>query len=392
MAPKPVRVLLIAPRHPEPPLRGDQRRVLHFAEELGKRIELTLVCFGEEQAPAIEGVRTLSVARRPLAVLRANLAQRDPLLPMQIRAYLDSGLAALVSRELRERPPDVVHATLARTAPYLPPAGPWRRHLDLVDALSINMTTRASASRGVARLAFRAEAALMRRYEALCVAAAESSSVVSERDRLGAPGLERAAVIPNGVDSERFPYKDPSGRPRDLIFFGNLGYFHNIEPARFLAEEVMPLVRAEVPQARLKLVGARPGPSVRRLAQLDHVDLVGPVDDIAGHLHRAALAAIPRFSGSGMKNTVIEAFSAGTPVVANALGVAGVTGAREGIEYLRAESSVAFATACVELLDSASRRVALALPARGLIEEHYSWGAQAERLLDLYRVTAGESS
>ena len=46
-----------------------------------------------------------------------------------------------------------------------------------------------------------------------------------------------------------------------MIFFGNLGYFHNVEPARFLAAEVLPRVRAGCPRPRLQ---GRRGPTRRR--------------------------------------------------------------------------------------------------------------------------------
>ncbi len=48
------------------------------------------------------------------------------------------------------------------------------------------------------------------------------------------PGLDPAAVIPNGVDLDRCR-PAPDRRSPAFLFFGNLGYFHNVEPARFVA-------------------------------------------------------------------------------------------------------------------------------------------------------------
>src|SRR5438045_9637571 len=104
------------------------------------------------------------------------------------------------------------------------------------------MATRAQASRPGRRQVLAAESRLMRRYESGLVSLADSASLVSEADR-AAGGLEGAAVIPNGVDRELFPFRDPAERPPALLFFGNLGYFHNVEPARFVAEQVLPLVQ-----------------------------------------------------------------------------------------------------------------------------------------------------
>lgn len=355
--------------------------MLHLVEELARHADVTLLCFGE--GTPIAGVEVVSVRLGKAGMLAANLGRPSPLLPIQTRLYLHRGMQRAVRAQLA-RAPDVVHVTLARLAPYMPGPGRWHRHLDLVDALSLNMATRAGRSRGPQRAVFTLEARLMRRYEARCVAAADSSSVVSEEDRLAAPGLESAAVIANGVDLERFAFSAPAARPPRLIFFGNLGYFHNVGPACFVAEEVMPLVRAAVPDAELRIVGARPAAAVERLGALDGVRVVGPVDDMAVELHRSAVAVIPMLSGSGIKNKALEAMATGTPIVTNRLGMQGVTGARPGVDHLQAEGAEALAAACVELLRAPARRDALAAEGRHLVERHYTWAAQAEALLALY--------
>ena len=380
-----MKILFLAPRHPFPAQRGDQSRVLHLVNELSKRANVTLVCFGHGDLP-VDGVRHVAVRRSSLGAVRANLLHPGPLMPLQTRLYLDLGMARTVAAELDGGGYDVVHATTARLAPYLPRnSSGIHRHLDLIDALSVNMASRASAEHGFKRTIFRTESALMRRFESAAVAAADSSSLVSEGDRRAAPGLERTEVIPMGVDLHRFPFRSPSDRPPVLLFFGNLGYFHNCEPARFVAQEVIPRVRAEVPDARLRIAGARPAKALLALKGLPGVDLVGPVVDMAEELHTASVAVVPMFTGSGIKTKVLEAFSSGTPVVANALGVQGVEGAEADIHYLGAEDAAGLAAACLTLIRDRGRAEVLAVAGRALVEERYTWAAQAERLLALYR-------
>jgi glycosyltransferase involved in cell wall biosynthesis len=223
----------------------------------------------------------------------------------------------------------------------------------------------------------------MRAFEAGAARRADTCSLVSGADR-AAPGLERAAVIPLGVDLERLPFREPAERPPELLFFGNLGYFHNVEPARYVAREVLPRVREAVPDATLRIVGARPGPAVRRLAALDRVEVVGAVPEMAPELHRAAVAVLPMFTGSGLKTKVLEAFCAGTPVVTNALGILGLEGADAGRHYLAAESPDEAAAACLRLLENAPERVRLAGEASRLVRERYTWEAAVEALRRLY--------
>lgn len=381
-----MRVLFLSPRHPSPPDRGDRRRVFHFLSELAKHGDVTLACFGTGPPVPIEGVRVESVTRGLPGAVGANLACPDPRTPLQVRLHLHTRMRALVAREMDRFSPQVVHATLARMAPYLPRRGRCHRHLDLVDALSLNMESRASASSGPARLGATAEARLLRRFEARSARDADSCSLASEFDRRAAPGLERAQVIGNGVDLDAFPFRDPTDRTGSMLFFGNLGYFHNVEPARFGAREVLPRVRAEISGADLRIAGARPSRVVRRLGELDGVAVVGPVDDMAGELHRARVALLPMFSGSGVKNKVLEAFCAGTPVVTNESGIRGLEGAQAGRHYLAGETAAELAAACARLLEDGCLRRSLASEAFALVRREFTWDRKIAALLELYPV------
>ena len=381
-----MRILFLSPRDPSPPDRGDRRRVFHFLSELAKHGDVTLACFGAGAPMPIDGVRVESVTRGLPGAVGANLGCPDPRTPLQVRLYLHTRMRELVEREMDRFSPHVVHATLARMAPYLPRRGRCHRHLDLVDALSLNMESRAGASRGPARVGVRAEARFLRRFEARVASDADSFSLASEFDRRAAPGLERARVIGNGVDLDAFPFRDPADRAGSMLFFGNLGYFHNIEPARFAAREVLPRARAEAGRADLRIAGARPSRGVRRLGELDGVTMVGQVGDMAGELHRARVALLPMFSGSGVKNKVLEAFCAGTPVVTNEAGIRGLEGAQAGRHYLTGETAPELAAACVRLLADRCLRRSLASEAFALVRRKFTWDRKTAELLELYPV------
>ncbi|HEX2085077.1 MAG TPA: glycosyltransferase family 4 protein [Solirubrobacteraceae bacterium] len=380
-----MRILFLAPRYPHPALRGDQRRAIELLRALAAVADVRLLTFGDGPPLPFGGLEVEKVRRGAASTALANGARPDPRLPGQVRMYLDRRMHRRVRRHLDEWAPDVVHANLLRMAPYLPPRGGPHRHLDLVDALSANLARRAAASGPAQRLPFAVEAALLERYERRAVAAADTSTLVAEADRRAHPGLARCAVVPNGVDLEANAFRSPEDRPPVLVFFGNLGYFPNVEPARYVAEEVLPLVRREIPAVTLQLVGARPAAGIRRLAGLPGVELVGPVERMPDAVHGAAVAVLPMFSGTGMKNKVVEAMACGTPVVANATGMEGIEGALPGADHLRGENALEMAEACVRLLRAPDERVRLAAAGRALVEERYSWAARAAQLMALYR-------
>jgi glycosyltransferase involved in cell wall biosynthesis len=90
------------------------------------------------------------------------------------------------------------------------------------------------------------------------------------------------------------------------------------------------------------------------------------------------------FSGSGMKNKVLEAFCSGTPVVTNAAGIEGVSGAAPGRHHLQAEGADDLAAACVRLLRDRTGRIELARAGLELVERDFSWARSADALLGLY--------
>jgi glycosyltransferase involved in cell wall biosynthesis len=344
-----------------------------------------MACFGAGRQPDPPGISLWCAPHGIASTFAANLGVLSPSLPIQTRLYLDQHMKRLIRRLVDRFHPDVVHVTLARLGPYASalPHG-VRVHVDFVDALSLNMHSRAVASRQPVRAALALEARLMSDYERRLAAAAHSCSVVSERDRRSSPGLRPCAVVPNGVDVDEFEFRDPTERPKRMLFFGNLGYFHNVGPARTVALEVLPRVRERVPGAVLRLAGARPASAVRALGGRPAVEVRAGVPRMASELHDSAVAVLPMASGSGMKNKVLEAFAAGTPVVANAAGVDGVEGAVDGIHYLAGETPTQLADACVALLEDGVRRRSLAHAARELVERRYSWDHRAETLLALY--------
>jgi len=385
-APSRRRIVVVSSRYPYPALRGDQRRLLHIVTGLAVHADVTLVSFGH--GPPLPGpgrdVRVVTVRRGLATAAAGNAAAADPRLPGQVRLYIDARLRRAVAREVRRGAPPVLHAALGRMAPYLDVGGAAHRHLDLVDPLWLNMRDRAAHAPEPARAALLLEARLLRRYEVRAAAAADSCSLVSADDLARAPELRGAAVVPNGVDTATFPFRTPRERPPVLVFFGNLGYFPNESAARLVAEQVLPAVRAGHPGARLRLAGHRPSATVRRLARLDGVEVVGPVPAMAPVLHEAAVAVLPMTTGTGIKNKLLEAFSAGTPVVTNRAGTLGVDGLAGGRHLLLRETPDELAAACIRLLGDPAERIALADAARELVEARYSWERQVGALLALY--------
>jgi glycosyltransferase involved in cell wall biosynthesis len=145
-------------------------------------------------------------------------------------------------------------------------------------------------------------------------------------------------------------------------------------------------VRRAVPEVTLRIVGARPHRTVRRLAVVDPAVIVvsGFVDRMHSHLRRAGIAVAPQHAGSGQALKVLEAMASGTPVVATPVAAAGV-GARHDEHLLVAEGPQAFADQTVRLLRDAALADRLAASARRLVETRHTWEHSIDALEAVYR-------
>src|SRR5207247_10706368 len=209
--------------------------------------------------------------------------------PRQARLYARrrarARVAALAARA------DLVHAQRVRAATYLPAGPAPAAVVDLVDALSASFARRAARERGPLGMIVAAEAARLLRYENELVRRGLPCLVVAESERAPLAGREAVRVVPNGVDLAAFAYVEDGRPPARLVFAGNLGYFPNVDAAAFLARDVLPRVRAAVPGAELRLVGARPARRVRALARAAGLSRAAPVPPV-GPAPAAAAAAV----------------------------------------------------------------------------------------------------
>jgi sugar transferase (PEP-CTERM/EpsH1 system associated) len=373
-----VRVLFVTTRCPVPPWRGDQMRAFHHLRLLAPRHAITCCILACRRPPAeaLAAVAALGVRVEvvPLGWLGAVPALARVLVgdprPLQVLLFVRRRARARLAALLAERF-DVVHAQLLRGLADLEPG---RRPVvvDLIDALSASTARRAAVEGGLAAPLFAHEAGRLARAEAALVARGGPCLVVSERERAALGYAGDVRVVPNGVDAAAFPYR-PDGRPpARLVFAGNLGYFPNVDAAAWLARDVLPRVRAAVPEAELRLVGARPARRVRTLTRLPGVSLAGTVPAMAPELAAASLTVIPLRAGSGLQNKVLEALATGTPVVATPRATEGLD-VRAGEHLLVAEDAAGLAEAAVALLRDPVRARALARAGRALVERRYRW-------------------
>lgn len=395
-----MRILFCSEQPPVAPLHDGVRVLLEaVVRELEQRHEVRIVSLFEPRAgdvdPRRENLRLVArpstnIVREAARVLRAELTRR----PLRADS-LAARLGPVVREEVRAFAPDVVHVVTGQLAGIRDALEGRPAVLVAQDAWYRNIEGLAAGSAGLRRLMYRREVARVRRFERREYASYEAVVVVTEEDAeaLSALGARLPLhVIPNGVDGQLFcPDPSTTASPMSMVFHGNLGYSPTTTAARVLAEQILPLVRAEVPEASVTIVGRRPPPSILALGSADPaVRIAGDVEDVPPWLRAAGVYAAPMTTGSGIKNKVLEAMACGRACVVTPLALQGLQ-ASVGKDLLVAQELRQFARCVIDLLEDPGRAREMGENARAYVLREHDWRAVAARYESLYESVAGRA-
>ena len=321
-------------------------------------------------------------------------------LPLQAVIDWHAGLARMLRKQIDASETfDILHVESIRGARYgliRSRAVHTQRSLpvvwDSVDATGLFLQQVSSRStRFFDRLLARLDAPRTELYEGWLVDQFDQVLVTSLQDQRWlvsqqSPGEEPApiTVLPNGVDLAYFKPVADTHRRDQLVLAGDMSLAANIVMAQFLVNEIMPLVWAQQPEARLVIAGRDPVREVRALAADPRVMVTGTVQDMRPYLHSSVISLAPLLFGLGIQNKVLEAMACATPVVATPQAIGGLN-VTPGKDVVVAEDAVAFAHAVVDLMQDPPRQRSIGQAGRDYVEKHHDWPLVIDQLESMYR-------
>lgn len=412
VAPDRLGILCVSPFPPSPPRFGAQVRMHGLMTHLARHHDITAISLVDDAFDAEECRRAmreycrdvvlLPNPKKPDGAAKRLLQLRSLASPRSFARLLHSvaSLQPALDRVLRRERFDVVnlefpylaHFGLRQSPPGTsPPPVVLDAHEIAYDLA--RQIARGSLGRRIYgelnwRKLRREERAAFRTTDGVyaCSAADEA------RIRSDVP-TAHSAVIPNAADVEYYRPRpsDPPSDGRTILFFGLLSTAPNIDGVRFFVREIWPRIAAQRPDARCKILGARPDRSVLELAA-PRVEVVGFVDDLRPYLASAAALVVPLRLGGGTRLKIVEGMAMGTPIVSTALGAEGIEATPER-DILIADEPARFAASVIRLLDDPALRARLGRSARRLAVQRYSWSAAASSLDGFFRrIIAGRAS
>ncbi len=209
----------------------------------------------------------------------------------------------------------------------------------------------------------------------------ETVIAVSEQDRdtfYALYKLDNIATIPTGVDIGHFVPQDVPPTPSSLVFVGSMDWLPNEDAILYFANEILPLLKKELPDIHLTVVGRNPSPRLKkRLTTIPEIQLTGWVDDVRPYIAKAALYIIPIRIGGGTRMKIYEAMAMGKAIISTSIGAEGLTVTNEENIVLEDEP-FAFSKRIIKMQKESQSRTNLGKKATLYVREHCSWHQAGE--------------
>jgi glycosyltransferase involved in cell wall biosynthesis len=371
-----------------PPDGGAAIRAYNVLRLLAREYDITVLCFYRratttDLAGSVGALRAIACTVEVFPIeqeySRMRLAWDHTRSLVTRRAYTvyayesDRFRAALLD-QLRSTRFDVVHVDSLDLSGYLPLLAGQTVVLGHHNVESSLLHRRAANESSPPRRAYmHHQARLTEREERRWLSRVALNVAVSDgdaRDLAALAPAARMAVVPNGVDVEKF-VPAGSGERSGIVFVGGMSWFPNADALEYFAQEILPLIRASDSAVSVTWVGRASQEEIERYAKMG-IRLTGHVDDIRPIVDRAACCVVPLRIGGGTRLKILDGWAMGKAIVSTSIGCEGLD-AIDGKNILVRDDPRSFALAVLTVLRDPLLRASLEREGRVTAERTYSW-------------------
>jgi len=382
-----MRIFVLLSRVPYPLEKGDKLRAFHQIKELSKTNEIILCALNPvrklDKQKAFSALqpycRSINFLDIPITgriwnIFLALLSNR----PLQSGYFFNKRVAKKVKALVSEYKPDHIYCQLIRTAEYVKGIS-VPKTIDYQDVFSYGMKRRSEKASLIYRTIYKLEYKRLLEFEKKVFDIFDNKTIISIPDRNLMPvrEKEKIVVVLNGVDQDFF-YPIKAEKKYELVFTGNMAYPPNVDAAEYLANEIMPLVWKERPEARLLLAGASPDRRVLAL-KADRITVSGWMDDIRDSYASAKVFIAPMRIGTGLQNKLLEAMSMKIPSITTPLANDALQAKNEK-EILIGKTAEELAAQILRLLNDDILYTTIEENGFNFVKNKYSWDEATEVL------------
>lgn len=379
-----MKILIITPRIPYPPYRGDKLKIYNLSKVLAKKNEVQIVTFYQNKNDLIN---TIPMQKLGIKIETIRLTTFESIfnavkvvfksIPFQVAWYKSNKMQQKISTLIKNNNFDVVYYHLIRTAQYLPAGNKnYLNIIDFTDAVSLYLSRMLLQEKSYFKKFFiKSELYRIKNYEKIAEKF-DALFICSEIDRkfLIEKGIKQdIQILNNGIDTDYFFGDQEEYDKKRIIFTGNMPYYANTDAAIYFAKEILPLILKKDPEVKFYIVGQKPPLSVKRL-ESKNIIVTGYVKDIKAEYLKSAVNVAPMRFGAGTLNKVIESIALGVPVISTSSAVAGLPKKLNRFVFI-ADSPEEFANKVLEIINNEKIRIELMSEGKETIRQILSWNS-----------------
>lgn len=378
-----MKILIITPRIPYPPYRGDKLKIFNISKILVKKNNVHIITFyrnysDKELIKPLEelGIKVSLIRLTLIESILSALIAVFQAIPFQVAWYKSKRMKKSVEDLLKHNSFDVVYYHLIRSAQYLSEnqEKSYLNVIDFTDAVSLYLSRMVEKEKNIFKKIFiKTELKRIRIYENIAERF-DALFICSEIDRkfLIDKGIKQdIQILNNGIDTDYFASEKNDYDFKRIIFTGNMPYYANSDAVIYFTKEILPLITKKDPEVKFYIVGQQPSLMVKQLAS-ENVIVTGYVKDIRAEYLKSAVNVAPMRFGAGTLNKVLESIALGIPVVATSISMLGLPKELAKFVFI-ADTPKQFANTVLEIINNPSIRNELMVEGKAIIRETLSW-------------------
>lgn len=401
-----MKILWLSHNVPYPPKTGVLQRNYNLLKEAANVGEIYLIAFFQKDILPIQydmqevrrelgkfcqfieivQIPSESLRIRKYGLVLMSIFTSDP---YSVNWMESSEMHVKIRQFAKETEFDMVHFDTIGLAEYWGDVGNVPKVLNHHNIES-NLMERRSIIEGnkLKKMYFHMEAGKLKKYEKDHCKKFDINTTVSSLDKERLREMlpdGRIEVIPNGVDTDYFFPDNEEIKKGNIIFVGGMNWYPNRDAIMFLCNEIWPLLKEEIPEISLTVVGAQPPTELLDLSKTDNnIEVTGFVDDMRPYMRKAEIYMCPMRDGGGTRLKILDALAMGKAIVSTSLGIEGISVEPEKNVLIANEASE-FVGQIKRLIENPELREKLGSEGRKLAEEKYSWKVIGKELNSVYR-------
>jgi sugar transferase (PEP-CTERM/EpsH1 system associated) len=381
-----MKIFVLASRVPYPLEKGDKLRIFHQVKELSKKHVIHLCCISTEKVhPAARKELMKICSELSIIPLKKKNIYLNLILnllsdnPFQVAYFFQRNAAVKINKLINAFKPDHIYTQLIRTSEYVKNRHDIPKTIDYMDTLSIGMDRRAASATLFTKPIIASEARRLIRYENLIFEYFENHTIISKQDRdlLWHQHRKKIEIIPNGIDTKFF-HPENKEKEFDILFTGNMSYIPNVDSVEYLIEEILPIIKKELPDVKVLIAGASPVKKIINMAS-ESVTVTGWLEDIREAYWKSKVFVAPLRLGSGLQNKLLEAMATQKPCVTSPL-ANNALGAIDNKSILVAGNAKEFADKIIYLLKNQSKAENIGVNGYNYVIKNFNWKGTTEKL------------